>query len=151
MQNWIFTIITPVFSVTWFFRNHIELQLKKHFWLLSMLKTVVLFNVLVEIVVFFYFRILSWILSWKEQHLFKIEIFSNILIVLTVTFNKFNATLQNKSIKNLTGPKPLNNFFHILYSCNIFLFSYISHRVENYRKYRSIMTILTLHLPYPTV
>ncbi len=38
-QSWIFSIITPVFSVTWSFRNHSDLLLKKHFWLLSMLKT----------------------------------------------------------------------------------------------------------------
>ncbi len=36
--SWIFSIITPVFSVTWSFRNHSNILLKKHFWLLSMLK-----------------------------------------------------------------------------------------------------------------
>ncbi len=42
-QNWIFSIIPPVFSVTWSFRNHSNMLImfKKHFWLLSMLKTVV--------------------------------------------------------------------------------------------------------------
>ncbi len=39
---------TPVFSVTWSFRNHADLQLKKHFLLLAMLKTAVLPNILVE-------------------------------------------------------------------------------------------------------
>ncbi len=38
MQSWIFSIITLVFSVTWSFRNH-DL-------LFSMLKTVVLLNIL---------------------------------------------------------------------------------------------------------
>jgi len=37
-------IITPVFRVTWFFRNHSNRlhMLKKHFLLLSVLNTVVL-------------------------------------------------------------------------------------------------------------
>ncbi len=49
-QSWIFSIITPVFSVTWFFRNHSNMLilLKKHFWLLSMLKKVVLLFIFVE-------------------------------------------------------------------------------------------------------
>ncbi len=40
-QIWIFSIIAPVFSVTWSFRNHSDLLLKKHFLQLSVLKTVV--------------------------------------------------------------------------------------------------------------
>ncbi len=45
-----------------------------------------------------FFRIHRWIESWKEQHLFEIEIFSNIINVFTVTFDQFNASLINKSI-----------------------------------------------------
>ncbi len=88
MQSWIFSIITPVFSVTWSFRKSFEyadLLLKKHFWLLSVLKTVVLLHILVGAVIFFC-RILWWIESSKEQHLFEIE------IVFTVTFDQFNAS-----------------------------------------------------------
>ncbi len=33
-----------------------------------------------------------------EQHLFEIEIFSNIINVFTVTFDHFNASWLNKSI-----------------------------------------------------
>ncbi len=44
-----------VFSVTWSFWNHYDkyadLLLKKHFWLLSMLKTVVMCNVFMETVI----------------------------------------------------------------------------------------------------
>ncbi len=40
MQSWIFSIITPVFSVARSFRNHSDLLLKKHFLLLF--RTVVL-------------------------------------------------------------------------------------------------------------
>ncbi len=36
--------------------------------------------------------------SSKEQHLFEIEIFCNIINVFTVTFNQFNVSLLNTSI-----------------------------------------------------
>ncbi len=74
--------------------------LKKHFWLLSMLKTVVLHNIFVETVIILFFRILWWIESSKE-HLFEIESFCNIINIFTVTFDQFNASLMNKSINFL--------------------------------------------------
>jgi len=53
----------------------------------------------------------------KKQHLFKIEIFYNIINVFTVTFHQFNASLMNKSINffqkiiiTYTQPK----FFNLL-------------------------------------
>ncbi len=49
-------------------------------------------------------RIIWWIESLKEQHLFAVEIFSNIINVFLVTFDKFNASLLNKSIKILLPP-----------------------------------------------
>ncbi len=36
--------------------------------------------------------------SSKEEHLFEIELFCNIIKVFTATFNQFNASLMNKSI-----------------------------------------------------
>ncbi len=48
-----------------------------------------------------FLRIIWWIESSKEQHLFEIEIFCNIISVFTVTFDQFNASLLNKSIKIL--------------------------------------------------
>ncbi len=39
----------------------------------------------------------SWIECSKEQHLFKIEIFSNIMHVITVIFDQLNVTLLNKT------------------------------------------------------
>ncbi len=36
--------------------------------------------------------------KFKEQHLFEIEIFRNIINVFTVTLDSFNASLMNKSI-----------------------------------------------------
>ncbi len=51
--------ITPVFSVTWSFRNHSDLVLKKHFWLLLMLKTVALFNMFVKYVPFFQYYMIN--------------------------------------------------------------------------------------------
>ncbi len=48
IQSWIFSIITPDFSVTWSFRNqYADLVLRKHFFLL-MLKMVVFINSFVE-------------------------------------------------------------------------------------------------------
>ncbi len=52
-QSWIFSIISPVFSVTWSFRNHTNMLVKKHFWLLWMLKTVVMLYIYVENVILF--------------------------------------------------------------------------------------------------
>ncbi len=52
MQSWIFSIITPVLSVTWSFRIHSEMLLKKHF-ILSMLK-IVLLIIFVETVIYIF-------------------------------------------------------------------------------------------------
>ncbi len=48
-----FCIFSSITAVTWLlchmiFRNHNNMLLKKHFWLLSMLKTVVLHNICVK-------------------------------------------------------------------------------------------------------
>ncbi len=56
MQIWIFCIITPVFSVTWSFRNYSNMLIccsLNFFVLLSMLKTVLLLYIFVEIVLYF--------------------------------------------------------------------------------------------------
>ncbi len=45
-----------------------------------------------------FFRILWWIESSKEKHLFEIEIFCYIINAFTVTFDQFNESLLNKSI-----------------------------------------------------
>ncbi len=45
-----------------------------------------------------FFRILWWIESSKEQHLFKIKILSNIINDFTVTLQQFIASLLKKSI-----------------------------------------------------
>ncbi len=46
---------------------------------------------------YIYFRILGWIWSLKEQHLFEMKIFCNIKNVFTVTFDQFNASMLKKS------------------------------------------------------
>ncbi len=60
--------ITPVFSVTWSFRNHVntDLLLNKHFLLLSMLKTVVLLHIFVKTVI----HISGFFYKWKVPKLF---------------------------------------------------------------------------------
>ncbi len=50
---------------------------------------------------YIFFRLLWWIQSSKEQHLFEIEMFCNIIKIFTVTIDHFNATLLNRSINLL--------------------------------------------------
>ncbi len=99
--------ITPNFSVTWSFRNHfiMLIWLKKHFLLLSILKTVVLLIVFVEKCGFF--SILWCIKCSKEQYLLDIKIFCNIFNDITVTFD-LNL---NKSIDFFNGN---SSVLHIL-------------------------------------
>ncbi len=52
-----------------------------------------------------FFRIHRSIESSKEQHLFEIEIFCNIINVFTVTFDQFNTSLMNLSINFLKKKK----------------------------------------------
>ncbi len=44
------------------------------------------------------FRIVWWIETSKEQHLFEAEIFCYIINVFAVTFDQFKLSLMNKSI-----------------------------------------------------
>ncbi len=60
-----------------------------------------------------YFQILWWTESSKEQHLFEIDIFCNIVHVFTVTFDQLTASLLEKSI-NLFRNKNWSKFV-ILY------------------------------------
>ncbi len=57
MQNCIFSIFTPVFSVTIILKSfyYADLLLRKHLLLLAILKTVVLLHILVETVIGFFF------------------------------------------------------------------------------------------------
>ncbi len=93
IQSWIFSIIT--------LQCHMILQ--KSFWYSDLLhkKTVVL---LPETDAFFQDS-----LSSKEQHLFKTEIFRNIINGLTLIFDQFIASSLNKNIhffqKHITDPK----------------------------------------------
>ncbi len=59
-----------------------------------MLKTIVLLNI--------FWENRWWIESSKEeQHLFKIEVFCNIIEVFTDTFDHFNAYFMNKCKINI--------------------------------------------------
>jgi len=73
--KWIFSIITPVFSVTWSFRNHSNMRIwcsRNISYYYQCWKQ--LLNTFVKIVVFFW-GFFWWIETWKEQHLFEISIF----------------------------------------------------------------------------
>ncbi len=41
--------------------------------------------------------------SSKEQHLFELKIFCNIINVFTITFDQFNASLLNQSVNSVKG------------------------------------------------
>ncbi len=89
--------------------------LKKHFWLLSMLKTV---NIFMKPWYILFFRIHRWIESSKEQRLFEIEIFCNIINVFTGTFDHFNASLLNKSINFFNTPNIQTYVYTVYCDCN---------------------------------
>ncbi len=81
MELWIWRIwrdyiITPVFSVTWSFRNHTNtlISCKKHL-VLPMLKTVVLFNILKETMVHFSEDYFMNIHSERKEFILNINIF----------------------------------------------------------------------------
>ncbi len=60
-----------------------------------------------------FFRILWW-KSSKEQHLFEVEIFCDIINVFPVTFNQFNACLMNKSIHLFSKGDLTMSFINVL-------------------------------------
>ncbi len=64
-----------------------------------MLKTVVLLNIFVETNIYILI-ILWWIESSKEHHLFEIEIYCNITIVFSATFDQCIISIPNKSISS---------------------------------------------------
>ncbi len=74
---WLFSIITPVFRVTWSFRNYSNMLIKKLFSYYWCFKQLCCWIFLWKP---FFFRILWGIECSKEQHLFEIEIFCNIIL-----------------------------------------------------------------------
>ncbi len=103
-KSWIFSIITLVFSVTWSFRNHANLPLKKH--LLSMLKIVLRLHIFVETVIRNYQ--VWWIESWKEQHLLKLKSFVTL----------YRSLLSY--LINFKSPCWINSLNRVFYSVTIF-------------------------------
>jgi len=102
MQSWIFSIITPVFSVTWSFRNHYNMLLKKLFFYYYQCWTQL------SCLIFLWKPWYIFLENSKEQHLFEIENFCNIINEFTVTFDQFNASLLGLGIIFiLTIPIPL--------------------------------------------
>ncbi len=111
MRSCIFSIITPVFSVTWSSEIIIICCSRNiSFWLLSMSKTVVLTIFLCKLWYILFFRIYRWIESSTEQCLF--EISCNIINIFTVTLDQFNASLLDKSINLFLPPKVWMVVYH---------------------------------------
>ncbi len=97
MRSWIFSIITPVFSVTWSSEIILicwfaaQISYNYQCW-----KGLCCFIFLWK--KGYFFRILWWIGISKEPHFFSNRMFCNILNVFTVTFDQCNASLLNKSL-----------------------------------------------------
>ncbi len=60
--------------------------------------------------------------SLKEQHLFEIKLFCNIINVFTVTYDLFNESLLNKVLISFQKKDPTPNFWKVVY---VFLFLFI--------------------------
>ncbi len=115
-QRCIFSIITPVFSVTWSSENHNNMliwcsrNISDYYQCWKQLCCPISLCKLWHIL---FFRIHRWIESSKEQHLFETEIFCN--MPLTGNFDQFNASLMNKSIYFFKKPTDLKLL--CIYSC----------------------------------
>ncbi len=97
MRSCIFSIITPVFSVTWSSEIIIICWFTaQETWLLSML-SMCYFIFLWKLWYILFFRIL-WLIKHLKQHLFEKYIFCNIINVFTVTLDQLIASLLNKTI-----------------------------------------------------
>ncbi len=98
---WIFSIITPVFSVTW------SSEIILICWFAAQETFLIIINVENSCAdeyfcgnwYILFFRIHRWKESSKQQHLFVIKICWNIINVFTVTDEQLNASSMNKSFK----------------------------------------------------
>ncbi len=103
----------PVIAKSWVSHGLSEIILiswsEKHFLRnisYSMFKTVLLLKISLETI----FRILWWIECSKEQHLFEIQIFCNILNIFTVTFDHLKEAFTQKwKLSLITHPHVVPN------------------------------------------
>ncbi len=104
-QSCIFSIITPVFSVTW------SSEIIIIYWFAAQETFLIIINVENSCAAqyfcgnwdtFYFLRIYRWIESSIEQHLFEIENFCFIINVFNDTFDQFNVSLMNKSIHSFS-------------------------------------------------
>uniref|UniRef100_A0A671NGF2 Hypoxia-inducible factor 1-alpha-like n=1 Tax=Sinocyclocheilus anshuiensis TaxID=1608454 RepID=A0A671NGF2_9TELE len=79
-----------------------------------------------------------------KQHLFEIEIFSNNVKVLTVTFNQFNASLLNKSIKLFSPtPQKRNSYWPQNFGVYLNIYNAIPRQLYNLIKTENIFKAFT--------
>ncbi len=75
-------------------------------------------NFIIIIIILCFLKLINnffwWIERSKDQYLFEIEIFCNIINVLTVKFDQFNASLLNKSINFLKNILMTPNFWMVV-------------------------------------
>ncbi len=96
MESWIFSMITPVFSITWSFRNHSNLLLKKHLLLCVENSCAVPCFCGNRDIQYFIFQDSLMNRKFKRTALIWIEIFCEVIIVFHVIFDQFNASLMKK-------------------------------------------------------
>ncbi len=146
MQSWIFSIITPVFSVTWSFRNHLNMliwcsrNISSYYQCWKQLLNIFLNNL-----------VILWWTAFIWSRNLRSKIFCNIINVFTVTFDQFNASLLNKSInfipkiiiKKLNKKSDLKflnsgafvcQWCHSIFSSDFNIKSHISHQILFYSK-----------------
>ncbi len=113
----IFSIIPPVFSVTW------SSEIIIICWFAAQQTFLIIINVENSCAAQYFcgnwyilfFKIHRWIETSEKQHLFEIEIYCNIINVFTGTFDQFNASLMNKSVNLLKKKKILLNVSVVSY------------------------------------
>ncbi len=129
-QSWIFIIITPVFSVTWSFRNHSNMLILSsviiNFYWCSIInsgssyyqcwKQFCCLIIFVETIHIFWDSLKNRKLN--EHHLY--EIYCNIINVFTVTFDQFNESLLNKVLLSFFKKKKKNLLQSFEWKCGTF-------------------------------
>ncbi len=119
-QSCIFSIITPVFSVTWSSEIIIIcwFAAQETFLMIINVKNI---NIFVETVTHFIFQDSQMNRKFKRTAF--IWIFCIIINIVTVTFDQFNASLMNKSIKTLLNSSVCSHHVESLMVISIKLLS----------------------------
>ncbi len=110
MQIWIFSIITPVFSITWSFRNHSNMLICCSINISYYYQCWKQLCCLILLVKPWYFVLSGFFEGTVQKNSLYLK--QNVIHVFTITFDQFKASLLNKDInffqKIITDPKLLS-------------------------------------------